>query len=220
MNRYYVIINGINSLTIPGLAIKELPPITKTLMRNQREEIDGRDGDITTELGYSAYDKTMTIGLYGNYDINQVIAFFNQKGTIVFSDEADKYYNFTILERIDYAKLVKFRTASVKFHCQPFKYKLNETPQTITTELVESTGEEATLNNTAETSLQVGLKGNTYQETTTGQQLYDVFDPLAMGDIVSIDDDGWITISYDNTSGSSTKFCDFKTKISNKVQTG
>ena len=165
MNRYYVIINGINSLTIPGLAIRELPPISKTLMRNQREEIDGRDGDITTELGYSAYDKTMTIGLYGNYDINQIIAFFNQKGTIVFSDEADKYYNFTILERIDYAKLVKFRTASVKFHCQPFKYELNETPQTITTELVESTGEEATLNDTAETSLQVGLKGNTYQET-------------------------------------------------------
>jgi len=169
MNRYYVIINGINSLTIPGLAIKELPPITKTLMRNQREEIDGRDGDITTELGYSAYDKTMTIGLYGNYDINQIIAFFNQKGTIVFSDEADKYYNFTILERIDYAKLVKFRTASVKFHCQPFKYELNESPQTITTELVESTGEEATLNDTAETSLQIGLKGNTYQETTTGK---------------------------------------------------
>ena len=94
--RNYVIINGVNSLTIQGLAINILPPISKPPMRALREEIDGRDGDITTELGYGAYDRTMEIGLYGNYDINEVIAFFNSKGTIVFSDEDDKYYNFEI----------------------------------------------------------------------------------------------------------------------------
>ena len=79
--RNYVIINGVNSLTINGLAIKELPPISKPLMRATLETIDGRDGDITTYLGYSAYDKEMEIGLFGNYDINNIIAFFNQEGT-------------------------------------------------------------------------------------------------------------------------------------------
>ena len=92
--RNYVIINGVNSLTINGLAIKELPPISKPLMRATREEIDGRDGDIITNLGYSAYDKTMEIGLFGNYDVNEVIEYFNQDGTIIFSDESDKYYYF------------------------------------------------------------------------------------------------------------------------------
>ena len=72
--RNYVIINGVNSLTINGLAIKELPPISKPLMRATLETIDGRDGDITTYLGYSAYDKEMEIGLFGNYDINNIIA--------------------------------------------------------------------------------------------------------------------------------------------------
>lgn len=127
--RYYVIMNGVNSLTIQGLAIRELPPISKPLMRNLREEIDGRNGDIITELGYSAYEKELEIGLYGNsYDINDIIAFFNGKGTITFSDEPDKYYYYQILNQIDYEKLLKFKTASVIFHCQPFKYKVGETP--------------------------------------------------------------------------------------------
>ena len=125
--RNYVIINGVNSSTKNGLAIKELPPITKPLMRTNIETIDGKDGDVITKLGYSAYDKEMEIGLYGNYDINSIISFFNQNGTIVFSNEPDKYYYFEILNQIDYQKLIKFGSATVIFHCQPFKYKLNET---------------------------------------------------------------------------------------------
>lgn len=141
--RNFVIINGVNSNTINGLGINELPPITKPEMRNIREEIDGRDGDIITDLGYSAYDKTITIGLFGTgYDINDIISFFNGEGTIVFSNEPDKYYNFKILNQIDYESLQKFRTASITFHCQPFKYPLSETPISTT-----SPGSEMTVNN-------------------------------------------------------------------------
>ena len=126
--RNYVIINGVNSLTIQGLAINILPTITKAPMRTMREEIDGRDGDITTNLGYGAYNKSLEIGLFGNYNVDDVIAFFNTKGTIIFSDENDKVYNFEIVDQIDFAKLIKFRTATINIHCQPFKYPLNETP--------------------------------------------------------------------------------------------
>lgn len=126
--RNYVIINGVNSTTINGLAINEMPPITKPSIRTNTEEIDGRDGDIVTRLGYSAYDKEMTIGLYGNYDLNEIMSYFNQSGTIIFSTESDKYYNFEILEQIDYEKLLKFKTATITMHCQPFKYEVNETP--------------------------------------------------------------------------------------------
>lgn len=120
--RNYVIINGKSSKEIFGMMINELPPITKPQMRTLKEEIDGRDGDIITTLGYSAYDKTITIGLFGSYDVNEVIAFFNQSGTIIFSNEEDKYYNFTQLEQINIERLLKFKTASITFHCQPFKY--------------------------------------------------------------------------------------------------
>lgn len=165
--RNYIIINGINSLTIPGLAIKILPPISKPMMRYMREEIDGRDGDINTELGYQAYDRPLEVGLFGDYDINQVIAFFNSQGKITFSDEPDKFYNFQILEKIDFTKLVKFRTATVNIHCQPFKYPVSEEPQEEEYEYVEATGTNVTLDNTSEAIFnKIDLLGNTSQNGT------------------------------------------------------
>ena len=169
--RNYVIINGVNSLDIQGLAINNLPPITKPMIRTQREEIDGRDGDIVTELGYSAYDKQMEIGLYGKFDIDAIIKYFTGEGTIVFSNEEDKYYNFKILDQIDYEKLLKFKTAVVTFHCQPFKYPLEEEPVEAEITTITGTGESITLENVEEAPMKIVYKGNTYQYSTSGKNL-------------------------------------------------
>ena len=118
----YVILNGVKSTNIKGLLIQSLPPISKPLMRTSVEEIDGRDGDIITKLGYSAYDKQMSIGLYGDFNIDEVIEYFNSEGTVIFSNEPDKFYNYSIIQQIDFERLVRFRTATVTFHVQPFKY--------------------------------------------------------------------------------------------------
>ena len=128
----YIELNGVNSNEIDGLLIQELPPISLPLMRTQIEEIDGRDGDIITKLGYSAYNKEISIGLYGNFDIDNVISYFtnNQSGQITFSNEPDKYYNYEIIDQIDFERLVKFRTAIVNIHVQPFKYSTIEATKT------------------------------------------------------------------------------------------
>ena len=84
-----------------------------------------RDGDIVTQLGFSAYDKEIDIGLCDNFDINAVISFFNQSGKVTFSNEPDKYYKFAQYNGIDFEKLVRYKTAKVAFHVQPFKYALN-----------------------------------------------------------------------------------------------
>lgn len=130
--KYSITINGVSSTTIQGLEISYLPPITKPLMRNEIEEIDGRDGDLITQLGYAAYDKEIEIGLWGSYDINAIISFFNSSGQVTFSNENDKFYYFTILSQIDFEKLLKFKRATVSFHCQPFKYPISESPITLT----------------------------------------------------------------------------------------
>lgn len=127
--RNYIILNGKNSNTIQGLLIQSLAPITKTMIRTQVEEIDGRDGDIVTPLGFSAYDKTISIGLYGNYDINEIIEYFNSNGIVTFSNEPDKYYNYQINAQIDFERLIRFKTATVTMHCQPFKYSTTEQPE-------------------------------------------------------------------------------------------
>ena len=158
--RDYIILNGVNSNTITGLLISKLPPITKPKIRTQTEEIDGRDGDIVTKLGYSAYDKELEIGLYGDFDIDDVIAYFNSEGTVTFSNEPDKFYNYQILDQIDYEKLIRFKKAKVKMHVQPFKYPLEETPVEITNQYVNDEAEEIDLDNTKEAPMKIDLKGN------------------------------------------------------------
>ena len=118
----YISLNGYKSTLIKGLLISELPPITKPAMRTSVDEVDGRDGDIITKLGYAAYDKKMTIGVYGDYNIDDIIQYFNSEGQVVFSNEPDKYYKYTILNQIDFERLCRFKTASVVFHVQPFKF--------------------------------------------------------------------------------------------------
>ena len=132
--RNYIILNNQNSNEITGLLIQTLSPISQPKIRTNIEEIDGRDGDIITKLGYSAYNKEISIGLYGDYDVDQVIAYFtnNQSGQVTFSNEEDKYYNYEILEQIDFERLIRYKTADVTFHIQPFKYSNIETAKSFT----------------------------------------------------------------------------------------
>ena len=118
----YIVLNGYKSTLIKGLLISELPPITKPLIRTKTEEIDGRDGDIVIKLGYAAYDKKMSIGLYGDFNIDDIIQYFDSAGTVVFSNEPDKVYRYQINNQIDFERLLRFRTATIVFHVQPFKY--------------------------------------------------------------------------------------------------
>lgn len=181
----YCVINGRRSTGVKGLLISSLPPISKPMMRTAVEEIDGRDGDIVTKLGFSAYDKTMQIGLFGDYDVNQVIEFFNSQGIVIFSNEPDKYYRFQIVQQIDFERLLRFKTASVVFHVQPFKYSA-----------VEEVYEAAQL---PATSMSVNLfnNGNIYSRP--------ILTITATGTVtVKVDDVSILSIDMSATSGSIT----------------
>ena len=128
--RNYIILNGVSSQTISGLLIQNLPPISKPRQRVEVEEIDGRDGDIVTTLGYGSYNKEFKIGLYGNYNVDEIISYFNSQGTVTFSNEDDKYYNYQIIEQIDFNKLLRYKEATVKMHVQPFKYSITDNEKT------------------------------------------------------------------------------------------
>ena len=151
----YVIINGVSSKNINGLLIQNLPPISKPKIRTSAEEIDGRDGDVVTTLGYAAYDKTFSIGLRGDYNVDDVISFFNTSGQVTFSNEADKYYNFAIYNQIDFEKLIRFKTANITMHVQPFKYSVDEKEITYT-----NTGSQTIAN------LSIRNNGNIYSKPT------------------------------------------------------
>ncbi len=117
---------GIDSESIEGLLICELPPISKPKMRIKETVIDGVDGSFIEELGYESYDKTMKIGLTRDYDIDEVMDYFNGEGNLIFSNEDDKLYKAKIINQIDYQRLLRFKTANITFRVQPFKYSASE----------------------------------------------------------------------------------------------
>lgn len=163
----YIIINGVSSKQINGLLIQSLPPISKPRIRTSIEEIDGRDGDVVTTLGYAAYDKPITIGLKGDYNVDDVIEYFNTSGKIIFSNEIDKYYNFAIYDTIDFNKLIRFKTANINLHVQPFKYSVDEPPINI-----NNTGQQTL------TNISVRNTGNIYSKpklTITGSNTITVY---------------------------------------------
>lgn len=124
----YLVLNGKNSRYIQGLLISELPPVSKPQMRTQVDTIDGRDGDVVTDLGFQAYDREVSIGLHGGFDIDDVSEYFNSEGIAIFSNEPTLYYKYKITRQIDYERLIRFRKAKVVFHVQPFKFSNIETP--------------------------------------------------------------------------------------------
>lgn len=115
--------------------------------------IDGRDGSIIEELGYSSYDKSITIGLRGNFNINKVIKYFTGEGEIVFSNEPEKVYTAKIIDQIDYNRLLRFRTAVVTFRVQPFKHKYNEAYKE--TQTATATGTNIVLKDSGRTPIRI-----------------------------------------------------------------
>ena len=145
--RPYIILNNVSSRSIQGLLISELPPISKPKQRTRIETIDGRDGDIVTPLGFSAYKKKVKIGLTYDYDIDDIIEYFNTSGRVVFSNEPEKYYKYTIYDQIDFERLIRFKTADINFHVQPFKYSDIESAITVNLDPTKSAGSFTIRNN-------------------------------------------------------------------------
>lgn len=167
-----VTLNGVNSDSINGLLIQKLPPIVKPQQRVETEEIDGRDGDIITPLGFSAYDRELLIGLRWNYDLDAIIAYFNGSGEAIFSNEPDKVYNYQILEQVDYEALGRLKQATVTFHCQPFKHSSVETPVSLSGETTIVNGgnvySRPTISITGSGTVGIYLDGNQMLELAMG----------------------------------------------------
>ena len=126
----HVIINGVSSETLQGVQVLSLPPITKPRMRTSVAVIDGRPGDIVTHLGYEAYNRKIRILLHHDYDIDAISAFFNTSGTIIFSNEPDMEYEFETIDAFSFERAVRYKTADITFHVQPYKLSATEEPAT------------------------------------------------------------------------------------------
>ena len=209
-----IIWKGVSSTTIKGLLISELPPISRPAMRVKETTIDGRDGSILEDLGYSSYDKEVVIGLYGNFDINKVIKYFTGEGEVVFSNEPDKVYTAKIVGHIDYNRLLRYRQATIPFRVQPFKHKLFEAYKE--TQTSAASGSPLYIGDIYKfTSLKVDGAGGTIK--TVGKNLFDYksFLSASNGGLTNVlNEDGSITTSgVLTTDYASVVYCDITSRL-------
>ena len=134
----YFIFKNTNSSSKTGLIVTSLPPVTKPPKRTETIDIEGRDGDIVIEHGYEAYDKKIEIGLTRGYNIDDIISWLDGSGDLIMSNESDKVYKARIIKQIDFERLLVFKTASVTFHVQPYKYKYDEDDVSATSSQISS----------------------------------------------------------------------------------
>ena len=185
----YIIWKGVRSTEIKGLLICQLPPITKPKMRVSETVIDGRDGSFIEELGYEPYDKTVSIGLRGDFDIDEVIKYFTGEGEIVFSNEPDKVYRARIHAQIDYNRLLRFRQANVVFRVQPYKYAYNEGISTTQTEIASGISVDA-YNEEDDKLISFKIYGKSTQNGTPS--------PSSPQNIVSLFEDGTAIVTVND----------------------
>lgn len=140
-----IIFKGVNSSTIDGLLISEQPDIIRPARRTEVTEVDGRDGDLVNYLGYEAYKKTALVGLYGSFDIDEVMNFFSGEGWVTFDNEPTKKYWGRIVDDVAMERIIRFRKGKVTWAVQPFKKLVTEasvtdasSPMTVTNQGYEN----------------------------------------------------------------------------------
>ena len=121
MNNF--IFKNINSDT-KNIIVNELPSIIKAPMRTETIEIDGRDGCIIIEKGYSSYVKTVAITTRHETDLEDLFDWLNGYGEAIFSNELSRVYRANIINQIELKRLLKYRTATIEFLVQPYKYDI------------------------------------------------------------------------------------------------
>lgn len=120
----YFIFNNAHSDDV-GIIVENLPPIVKPPKRYNVIEINGNNKIGVETLGYKAYEKTIPIG-FMDVDVSRIADWLDGSGTLILSNELDKYYDAFILNQIDYEKAIRFRKANITFLVQPYKHATGE----------------------------------------------------------------------------------------------
>ncbi|KEI94426.1 hypothetical protein N496_20050 (plasmid) [Clostridium botulinum A2B3 87] len=110
-----------------GFKIISLPNITTPEKRVEKVVVPGRSGYLTIENNdYEGELKSVEFDYFDNRfdDIKQ---WLTGSGEVVFSNESDRYYKATIINKISLEQMLKkFHSGIVEFDCQPFGYDLND----------------------------------------------------------------------------------------------
>ena len=128
----YFIFRGIDSRDY--LTVDKLPSIFKPVKDVQRIEIEGRDGFLTQDNGsYRSNIKSVECWIKDLSQIDYICSWLTGGGDVIFSNEPDKKYKATIINQIEFSKIIlQYHKFIIQFDCQPHKYSIDNNPIILT----------------------------------------------------------------------------------------
>jgi phage-related protein len=123
----YFVWKGINSLN-KNIGVEKLPDIERPEANIKKIEIEGRSGYLTEDSSdtYKSIIKTCECYLK-NGSVEEISAWLTGLSEVVFSNEPDRKYKATIINKIPFTKIVPaVKKFIVIFDCQPFKYQVSQ----------------------------------------------------------------------------------------------
>jgi len=129
----FFIFNNIDSRDM-GIIVNKLPSITTSEKNIDKIEIQGRDGFLLIDYGtYKGSVKSVECTL-DNGNVDNICAWLNGSGEVLFSNENDKFYKAVIINQISLNKIIPIlHNFIVQFECQPHKYSVCNDLVTLTT---------------------------------------------------------------------------------------
>ena len=131
----YLIFNGVNTLKDLNLHIDELPIIGSFEESKDLIEVTGRDGFLTHNYNSRKYQTIdIKISARNTDNINQIKKLFSGSGKLILSNNEERYYQATVINKIDFERLLMYYNEFVvTFAIQPFSYELRNEIEDITT---------------------------------------------------------------------------------------
>jgi len=121
----YFIYKNISSKDM-WLLVNELPPIIKAPRDMNKIIIPGRDGFLTEDFGtYGSIVKSCKCTILDIAMADQILAWLDGSGDVVFSNQDDRKYEASIINQIPFERILEqWHKFIVIFDCQPFAYAL------------------------------------------------------------------------------------------------
>lgn len=135
-------------------------------------EIEGRDGAIFNELGYSVVERPIYVQCLNINKIDDILAWLDGEGEFEYKGRKTTARFYSQLEP---QRSACIRIIDTTFIRDPFWYKTNEDYELIKDRKDKQVnGENITLEDCAEVSCDIEIKGNSKQKTRSGKNIFDL----------------------------------------------
>ena len=208
---------GISSTDMQVVIGEEEHFIARAAQRYETIEIEGRNGAIFNELGYSYVERPIYVQCLNINKIDQILAWLNGEGEFEYKGRKTiaRFYS-----QLDPQRDTCIRIIDTTFIRDPFWNKVNEEYQTIKeSKIKNANGNPIHISDSSNMLLSYRLNGGDRQESRSDSNLYNLNDTQSVSSLgVEVDEDDFITLSSDNTEGTSTQFINYFTAKNEKLK--